>query len=400
MPRRYVPWEGVAAIVAMLVAVAAADKAVNPTTSPIDPAGAWRSVWIWSIAAGLAAYVVGVLRLRRRNAPVIAVLAAAVVLQLAPLTGPLLFSTDVFAYWDYGRLAQVHHVNPYRHAPDREGRYAGELGTSIYGPLFTAASEVHARAVGTSARRAEVAYRVGAAVLMVALLLVLARWAPQPGRAVAFVGWNPLLALHFAGGGHNDIWMLLLVACGVLLTRTGRPALGGIGWAASAFVKASMLAILPVEAAAMFRRSSRETRVFAAFFVGGALAFALFATWLYGSAWPSFLHRASSQLSQTSSISLVFRMTQHGVSRHAAKAVLGLVFVVGYLAILADSWRRSRPRLALTATLLILTPAWLVPWYGSWPVVLSALEEDGAGEVAALLATAYLLTDALPVHLF
>jgi hypothetical protein len=161
-----------------------------------------------------------------------------------------------------------------------------------------------------------------------------------------------------------------------------------------------MLAILPVEAAAMFRRSSRETRVFAAFFVGGALAFALLATWLYGSAWPSFLHRASSQLSQTSSISVVFRMTQHGVSRHAAKAVLGLVFVVGYLAILADSWRRRRPRLALTATLLILTPAWLVPWYGSWPVVLSALEEDGAGEVAALLATAYLLTDALPVHIF
>jgi alpha-1,6-mannosyltransferase len=400
-----VPWEGLVGAVAIFIAVAAAAEATNAAMSPIDPPGAWRPVWIVAVATSFAAYLAGVVRIRRSRVSLLAVLAVASVIQLAPLFGPLLFSTDVYSYWDYGRLAAVHHVNPYQREPSQVLKptdlgYGEGLGTAIYGPVFTAAAEVHARVVGTSLRLAEILYRVAAAVAVLVLLLILARYAPSPTRAVAFVGWNPLIALHFGGGGHNDIWMLLFVVIGLLLTRNDRPRAGGIGWAASAFVKASMVALLPLELSALARRSRRAARLLFVSVTATSALLALLSTTLYGTAWPSFIHRASTQLSQTSSLSLVFRMQQHGVSTHTAKGILAAAFVLGYLALLVDAWRCGRPRLALAGTLLILTPAWLVPWYGSWPVVLNAVDDDTAGEIAALAATAYLLTDAVPVSLF
>lgn len=387
-------------VVGLLVALSATEKLPSAESSPIDPPGAWRWVWIAGVAAAFVSYCFGAFRVRRRDAPLAPVLAVAVVMQLAALSGPLLLSTDVFAYWSYGRLAAVYHMNPYSTspamlAPSRPGYNPG-LGTTIYGPAFTAASELHARAVGTSMRDVEVVYRIAAAVGMLVVLALVAVGMRRPAFAVAFIGWNPLLALHFAGGGHNDVWMLVFVVGGVLLARRRRPVMAGVAWAASAFVKASALALLPLEALASVRSGSRSVRFVAAFSVA-LLAFAALATLQYGTAWPSFIHRASNQLSQTSSLSLVFRAGQLGIHRSIAKATLATLFAIGYLKLLRDAWR-GRARLGLAATLLIFTPAWLVPWYGSWPVALAALEDDRTAQVVAVLATAYLLSDAIPIY--
>ena len=48
--------------------------------------------------------------------------------------------------------------------------------------------------------------------------------------AAAFVGWNPVIAVHFAGGGHNDALMIALVLGAALAVR-GRPQLAGAAWA-------------------------------------------------------------------------------------------------------------------------------------------------------------------------
>jgi hypothetical protein len=58
---------------------------------------------------------------------------------------------------------------------------------------------------------------------------------------------------------------------------------------------------------------------------------------------------------------------------------------------------RGRPRLALGASLLILTSPWILPWYATWPVALASLEEDGAGQVVALGRAAYLLPARIPL---
>ena len=96
-------------------------------------------------------YLGGPLAARAPRPPrlaVVAVLAAA--MQLAPLGAPLLLSTDAWTYWDYGRIAAVHHANPYDDAAERVPARPGASGyvgtgwrntTSVYGPAFTLASE-------------------------------------------------------------------------------------------------------------------------------------------------------------------------------------------------------------------------------------------------------------------
>jgi len=399
--RRYLPVEGIAASIALFVAVAAADVAAKTDASPIRPPGFWHWAWLLGVAGAFVAYVLGVLRVRRRRPALAPVLIVAVILQLAPLSGPLLLSSDVYGYWIHGRIAAVYHQNPYAETPAAvlepgQPGYNSGLDTTLYGPGFTAASEIHARVVGTSLRAVEVTYRIAAAVGVLLLLLMIALVVRRPAFAVAFIGWNPLLALHFAGGGHNDIWMLVFVVGGLLLARRGKPALAGVGWAASAFVKSSSLALLPLEALAALRRDTSIGARFVRSFLVAAVAFSALATARYGTAWPLFVRHASSALSQTSSLSLVFRLGQLGVPRQAAKAVLGGVFVVGYILLLREAWR-GRARLSLAATLLIFTPAWLMPWYGSWPVVLAAIEDDVAAQIVAVIATAYLLSDAIPL---
>src|SRR5207247_10735341 len=127
--------------------------------------------------------------------------------------------TAAWTYWHYGPLAAVHDKNPYRTKPeaahsDRAFRYIGAAWrdtTSVYGPAFTLASEPLARAAGTSADAAAWIYKTLAAAAVLGAAALAARISRRPALALAFVGWNPVLAVHFAGGGHNDAWVVLLV---------------------------------------------------------------------------------------------------------------------------------------------------------------------------------------------
>jgi hypothetical protein len=77
-------------------------------------------------------------------------------------------------------------------------------------------------------------------------------------------------------------------------------------------------------------------------------------------------------------------------------AVFAGAFAVAYLWLLREAWR-GRARLALTAGLLLVCTAWLVPWYAVWAVPLAAVEEDRTARVLALALSAYLLRDAVPI---
>ena len=322
-------------------------------------------------------------------------------IQLAPLAGPVLLSTDVYTYWDYGRIAAVHDGNPYVDAPREfpsDPAYA-RMGaswrgtTSVYGPGFTLASEAHAKLVGESATAAAWLYKGLAAVAMLALVGLAARLGRQPAFAAAFVGWNPLLALHFACGGHNDAWIMALVLAALAPAASGRKQWAGAAWAAAAAVKWVALVFLPLRALEA-RRAGREVRHLG--FAACAAVVVVLATWRYGAHWLGVFGPLAGNLRKQAQYSLPNRVSGLGLSKDASAWLLAGLFVVAYLWLLREAWR-GRARLGLAAGLLLAATPWLVPWYAVWAVPLAAVEEDQTAQALALALSAYLLRDAVPL---
>jgi alpha-1,6-mannosyltransferase len=338
-----------------------------------------------------------------RGAPVRAgiVVALAAAIQLAPLAAPVLLSTDVYTYWDYGRLSAVHGENPYvveplAHPQDPafERMGANWRGTtSVYGPAFTLASEGHAASVGDSPPAAAWVYKAVAGLALVLIAWLAARIAVRPALAAAFVGWNPLLAVHFAGGGHNDAWMMALVVAALALAAAGRRRLAGAAWALAIAVKWVALIFLPLRLLEARRRGRRIGHLG---FAGAAVIIAALATWRYGTAWLDAFGPVSRNLREGARYSLPSRVESLGMPHGAAVGILVGLFAIAYLWLLREAWR-GRARLGLAAGLLVTAAPWLVPWYAVWTVPLAAIEEDRAARLLALALSAYLLRDAVPL---
>lgn len=390
----------------VLLLLAAAVATAYPEASPLSPdhAGGQR-YWSWLFVAALtlafAFYALGLAVLLRSSAPLAPVIALAVAIQLVGLAGPVLLSTDVYTYWARGRVATAHGENPYDVAP---GSYPADpavrrMGASWrdrptgYGPAFTLLSEAHARAAGPAAARAGWLYRGLGAASMVALVGLAATLARQRAFAAAFVGWNPVLAVHFAGGGHNDALVMALVLGALALAARGRRTGAGAAWAAAVGLKWFPLVFLPLHA--LERRRSGRSLGWTGL-AGAASAIAALAFWRYGWSWLGSGGTFSDQLRRTTSLSTARWLTGVGMSERLAIGLLGATFVAGYAWLLREAWH-GRARLALCAGLLLATTSWLVPWYAVWIVPLAAVEEDATARVLALALTAYLLRGAVPL---
>ena len=182
-----------AAAVALLVAGCVACAWIEG--APLVPADAGRAdggrlgvVFLALLVAAFAAYLVGLALLRRRPPGLRAVLLVALAIQVIPLAGPLLLSTDAWTYWEYGRIAAVHDGNPYVDVPsdypdDPSYEYAGAAWrdtTSVYGPLFTSVSGAVAVVSGSSAAAAAWIFKTMAALAVLACVLLAARLATRP----------------------------------------------------------------------------------------------------------------------------------------------------------------------------------------------------------------------------
>jgi hypothetical protein len=355
-----------------------------------------RAGWAWAFLALLAfafvAYLAGLHRLARGGVSLRGVVVVALAVQLVPLAAPLMLSSDAWTYWMYGRIAAVHDANPYEDTPsefrdDPAYRWVGERwrdSTSVYPPGFTLASEPAALVAGESHDAAAWLYKALAALAVCATVLLAARLAVRPALAAAFVGWNPLLAVHLAGGGHNDAWVgaLLLAA---LATRAG-----GTGWALGAAVKWIPLALLPLHALEARRRAG-----LGAFAVMTA-ALAALATWRYGFAWLGAIGPLADNARETTSYALPHRLSQLGVPESAAIALFAALFAVAYAVLAREAWR-GRARLALASVALLACAPYVTPWYLAWVVPLAAVEEDKLARGLALAFTAYLLPQTIPV---
>jgi len=233
----------------------AASRSLQPASSPIEAPGKAGIALTLGLVAGFVGYCLGTAFLRRAAVPLVAVFAVAAVVQLAPLAGPTVLSTDSWTYWMYGRIGAELGGDPYRDPPSI---YPGDVAyefmgsswrdtTSLYGPLFTLASEAHAVVAGEDDERAAWLYRLVAALAVLATSVVAASSATtQAAFALAFIGWNPLLALHFGGGGHNDALMMLLVVGALALAARGHANLAGVAWAGAIGIKWVAAAFLAI----------------------------------------------------------------------------------------------------------------------------------------------------------
>lgn len=380
---------GAGLVAATALAVVAARHASPSEVSPVVPRGAWESVWVACLVAAFALYGLGALlawsgRLRLRAALVVAV-----AVQAAPLAAPLLLSKDAYLYWGEARVFAVHHANPYASTPagypaDPAYPHVSEswrAEPSPYGPAWEVVGAVPALAAGGSARAAELGYRALAFLaLLASVLLVAAR--TRSAAAVAFLGWSPLLALHFAGGGHGDAVMMLLVLAAV---AAGTSARGGALWPVASAFKPFPPILVPLELAK--RRLAMGGRWWAGLAAATAGVVGV-STALFGVHW---IRAATTGAHQASPLGGVHWLTELGLTHRNAVIAAAAVFLVVYAALLRDSWRRGRARLSLAASALCLTSSLLRPWYALWPVALAALEEDALAAFAAYALSGYLL---------
>ena len=295
----------------------------------------------------------------------------------------------------------MHDANPYRDPPaefpdDPSFPYVGEDWrdtTTVYGPAFTLASEPLALAAGESADAAAWIYKALAALAVLVAVGLAVRLSPRPVFACAFAGWNPLLAVHFAGGGHNDAWMAALVVGALALAASGRRAWAGAAWAAAVLVKWVPLVFLPLRALEA-RRTGRpvDYRGFAA----AALVLLGLATVRYGFGWLEAFGPLARNANTETSYALPHRLQDLGVPRGLALALFGTGLVLAFAYLVREALS-GRARLGLAACALMLAAPWLVVWYVVWAVPLAAAEDDPTAQLLSLALCAYLLPQTIPI---
>jgi alpha-1,6-mannosyltransferase len=364
-----------------------------------EPGSAWPFLVL--LIGAFAAYLVGLVLTGRGPLALRRAVAVALLVQIVPLAAPLLLSTDAWTYWGYGWIAAEGGGNPYVEPPSSfpaspATPYVGAAWrdtTTVYGPAFTGLSEPVAVAAGSSPDAAAWLFKGLATVGVLGAVAALARTAPRPAPAVAFVGWNPVVAIHAAGGGHNDALVGGLAVLAVALALRRRHELSGAVWVLAVLVKwVPLVFVLLASLACRARARPVGARgiVAAGVLVGGL------ATWAYGLSWLRATAPLAANAARETSYALPARLEQLGLPHGVALGVAIIGFAVG-LSWLVREATRGRARLGLAACLVLVTTPYLAVWYLAWAVPLAGADDEQAARLAALALTAYLLPQTIPL---
>ena len=246
----------------------------------------------------------------------------------------------------------MHGGNPYSDEPSAfpdDPAYA-RMGanwrdtTTVYGPVFTLGSEGHAAVVGDSPGAAAWVYKGLGALAMLALTALAAFLGRDRAFAAAFVGWNPLLAVHFAGGGHNDAWMMALVLGALALGAVGKRHWAGAAWVGAIAIKWVAVVFLPLRA---LEARAQGRRVGHIGFAAAAVIVAALASWRYGTGWLEAFGPLAKNLREGAHYSLPSRLSSLGIPHDAAVGHLHRPFRPGLPLASAAGVARARPARAL-----------------------------------------------------
>jgi alpha-1,6-mannosyltransferase len=359
-----------------------------------------------------AAYV-AVLLMARSIGTRLAVGAVAVAHALF-LLGPPLLSQDVFSYLAYARLEVLHNLNPYNHSPDAVpgdavfGFAGSKDATSAYGPLFTLGTLPLAKLGVPGAFWILKVVMAGASLGIVALTWKCARrLGTDPVFAILAVGLNPLVLVHVVGGAHNDALVMLFVMGAVLSVLSAQPARAGALAAAGAAVKASGAVSAPFTLI-----GTRERRRFVLAAMATVVTIAAAALAVFGwKALQAFVLIGQNQ-ERTTRWSVPQRLADAigGLTGgdpdsivHFTRGALGLALAIALVYLLRYAWRaRPDPHAWVVAAgwaslAVLLTTAWLVPWYAIWVLPLAAISRSRTLMAATVMLCAYMLVIAVPI---
>jgi hypothetical protein len=426
-----------------------------PSADPGPPLDAAESVaWLLTAFAAMSAgyllaisgagHLLATSRGRRVTVWLVVGFAAAFRVTLGLLPG--LFSTDVFSYVMYGRIAAVHAENPYVRPPSafQDDPFLAWVfpfwrdQPTVYGPLWTDLSQILSALTATWSPLGQViAYRFvivfAEAVSVLALWWLLGRLAPRDRLRLWLVyAWNPLVVFDLVGATHNDALMLALLLLG-LACAASRRILGfvvGVGLVAlSALVKFATALVVPL-LALQWASLPRTTWPRAASRLGIGLGLPLLLAIVFWWPWLASTPGTASTpgpavaLGDAAGGRLVINSAPDVVALAAADQLLvarGLspdaahelvrfwlrlltrgAFALWCAVELVRVWRardafdlqavtRVAGRLLLGLPLLVLT--WVWSWYFSWSLALAVL---GGSAKLTRLAVAYTLVT-LPV---
>lgn len=349
-----------------------------------------------AVIGGIGLSTLGLIRFRDleragRTVPTLAVwIAGLVVIGAAVIVAPR-SSGDVWSYVMYGRIASIHHANPWVVVPahfhhDRFLRLVSRgwrHTTSIYGPGFVAIAAVLTKIAGSSAFAARTLMKSVFALATVAAGLLVTR-RTRSAAATAIVLLHPAIVVSGIAGGHNDILVGLAVLGAVMLAIDDRPLAAGVVAALGASVKfTGGIAILVIAVWAITVHGPKWALRFATT-AGGGLALAYLPIGMSGLSAvrqnDDFLSRASPW--QIPRLLLgtdpTHRIIDLGLSRTLVPTLVTIgTLVTGALIV----WVAIRFRNHLTPTagiiaamlVFVVFAPYALPWYEIWVIPVVAL---------------------------
>jgi hypothetical protein len=372
----------------------------------------WSWLFRWCLVGAFVAYTGAAFLASRRWLSLRVAIVFGIVIQLLPLAGPLILSTDAWTYWDYGRIDVVHDANPYVQTPaafpdDPAYRHVGRRWVhtpSVYGPVFSMATAPIALVAGESSDAAAWLFKSLAALAMIVALLGVGRIARRPALATVVVGWSPLLAIQAGGAGHNDAWIAALAIGAIVAARARRPILAGAAWAIAALVKWVPLLLVPsIALAALARvRANREelravTRTCIGFAIAASIGIAI-AFARYGDAWLDAFVPLMRNAQNPTGYSLTVRLELLGAPSLVARFLPYVLLGIAGLVVLRDALR-GRTRSGLVMIAVVACSPLIAPWYLLWAVPIAAIDEDDAVPIViAVVLSAALLLNGIPIH--
>lgn len=349
------------------------------------------------IVAMILAY--GVALAAVRALPLRLIVLVLVAVHVVLLMSPPLQLNDVFNYLGYARLGGLHHLNPYTHVIDAElhdpvFRFSTWHGLhSPYGPLFTAASYLLPFGSLSAAYWVLKVVTVLASLGFLALVAVCARkLGRDPRFALLFVGANPIYLIYAVGGFHNDFFMLIPLMGAMALVLSRRYRWAGAVLMLAVAVKFTAVLLLPFLVIAARHRRQRLDVLLGALL--GAIPLAALSLALFGFSLPNL--QDQSTLLTDLSVPNVFG---HLIGIGGGTPGLLRLAEVAVVVVLVLMLRRRGDwvsRAGWTTLALLLSLAWLMPWYVIWLLPLAALGTSLRLRRAAVAFTLFLVVTFVP----
>jgi alpha-1,6-mannosyltransferase len=218
----------------------------------------------------------------------------------------------------------------------------------------------------------------------------------RPLEAALFFGLNPLLLVYAVGGVHNDVLMLAAALGAIVLVLGRREHAGGLALVGAAAVKSSSALLLPY----LLIGAGRRGRCLAGALAGLAVAAAIWTIAFHAQVGPFLdtlraqqshgsLHSVPKALGSLVGIPVTTEWLRH-VCQITLAAALALTLRYAYRGgswVVAAGWATFA---------LLVTTAWLLPWYVIWLLPIAAMTGDRKLRLATIALSAFVIGMRLP----